>query len=200
MKTSEAFIDEDGCGDVETEGPEHDTDAETDNGKVFRALGKGPCVLCGRSIQNQLAYWSQEPCGAYHVDCQNVNQESSAQDRAPVSLAETTPKVPAGHDEPVTPVVLRQPEETPSIPQAKGIEQRGLAPADRAEEYLNARMYETPEGLQLRTHRGQWLRYTGKYYEGLKQERLEDDILNYFNSTGYGARSPRLSYPRWSSS
>ncbi|MEO7863890.1 MAG: phage/plasmid primase, P4 family [Nitrospirales bacterium] len=198
MKTSEASVhddidedrlDGDTRGDDNAEEREPDTDVGADIEKVWvvRARGNVPCVRCGRSVQGQLVDWSQELNGAYHIECQNVNRDSSAQVKAPVSLDEIAAKVSADHDEPVTPVLTRQPEETPSI-RRKGLEQKGLAPADRAEEYLIGRMYETPEGLRLRKHRGQWLRYTGTYYESMSEETFKVDITNYFNGTVYRSK------------
>lgn len=65
---------------------------------------------------------------------------------------------------------------------------RGPAPADHAAEYLSERRHETPGGLRLRKHRGQWLRYTGSHYEVLTQEELAADVTNYFNGTAYRSK------------
>jgi putative DNA primase/helicase len=55
--------------------------------------------------------------------------------------------------------------------------------ADYADEYLQARLYETPEGLRLWNHRGQWLRFNGTCYEPLSDKELRADVINYFTGT-----------------
>ena len=54
------------------------------------------------------------------------------------------------------------------------------SPADLADEYIQARGYQMPEGLALRKHRGGWLRYDGKVFRGLSEEELRADITRYF--------------------
>ncbi len=186
MKTSEASVDDDKDErlDEDARGDDNAEGRESEKVWIIRAVGKVVCVRCGRLAQGQFVHWSQELNGPYHLDCQNMNLEFSGQDRLWVSLEEIAAKVSAGHDESMTPVLARQPEETPSTPQ-KSLGHKGPSPADRAEEYLTGRDYETAAGLHLRKHRGQWLRYTGKYYEVLTQETLEVDITNYFIKTAY---------------
>lgn len=167
----------------------HEPDADSGEKVLgFSARYEGTCVRCGTSIKlGDLICWSRrpEPSGAYHVACEKIHQEPLP--GVPVSPRKTTPMMPSANDEPTTSVLPRPPEERPTTPQ-QIIKQKGLAPADRADEYLTGRTYETPAGLQLRKHRGQWLRYTGKYYKVLTRETLEVDITNYFNNTAYRSK------------
>src|SRR5687768_4224965 len=65
------------------------------------------------------------------------------------------------------------------------------SPADLADDYLNGRGYMTPEGLWLRKHRGQWLRFDGVIFRPLTQEELEADINQYFRETRHRTKLKR---------
>ena len=62
------------------------------------------------------------------------------------------------------------------------------SPADLADEYLKARGYLTADGLWLRRHQGQFLRYDGRIYRVLPDEELDADITQYFRGTAHRRR------------
>jgi putative DNA primase/helicase len=67
----------------------------------------------------------------------------------------------------------------------------GESPVDLADDYLNGRGYMTPQGLWLRKHRGQWLRFDGVIFRPLTQEELEADINQYFRETRHRTKLKR---------
>lgn len=68
-------------------------------------------------------------------------------------------------------------------------EGQSLVPVDLADEYLKARGYMSPDGLGLRKHRGEWLRYDGRVFRPWSQEELEGDVILYLRKTSARAKS-----------
>jgi putative DNA primase/helicase len=66
---------------------------------------------------------------------------------------------------------------------------QSLVPVDLADEYLKAREFLTPQGLGLRKHRGEWLRYDGRVFRSWSQEELESDVIVYLRGTSARAKS-----------